>query len=138
MCFRPDIVYVTSQAVYDDWTAFVDETGWLGDTVGFRKHFTALVKSAEEEGNEQQATHWRNVLDFGFRIACSPFSGIEIDGKVIRLDRMPPEAEEFFGGTDDPIQIYIGNPHNLPHEHGQFAITEESMKAINAAYQLCL
>ena len=131
MCHRPDIVYVTTQAVYDDLIAVLDETGLYADCVGFDRHFDALIKTAEELGNEDQATHWRNIRDFGFRTACSPLSGIEINGKIEYWEGV---RDEQIPEPEDIIRVYIGNPLNPPHEPEQDAISKESMKVINAAY----
>ncbi len=132
MCLRPDIVYVITQPIHDDWKAFIEKTGLHGDTVGFNNHWTALIKAAEE-GNEQQAAHWRLVQDFGKRMACSPLSGIEIDGKIER--EFVIEENHWSLEPENIIKIYIGNPLNPPHVPDQPAITQESMKAIAAAYQ---
>jgi len=130
MCLRPDIVFVTTQAVYDDLAAVV-KTGLDGDTVGFDNHLTALIKATEED-NEERATHWRKVQDFGTRLFCSPYSGIEIDGKITR--EFGFNDTDFGVEPEEMIKVYIGNPLNPPHEHQQPKITVESMTAINAEY----
>ena len=83
MCLRPDIIYVTTRKVYDDYVKFVCDTGLDGISYGFSLHFEVLINELENQGDEQQATHWRNVMDLGQRKDCSLLSAVEVDGDLI-------------------------------------------------------
>lgn len=127
MCLRPDIVFVTSQRVYDDYQR-LGNRGLFGCSVGYHQHCDWAIAAATGRNAPDEAEHWRRVKDLGHRADCSPLGGIEVDGKLYRhegVPECPPEAI---------IRVYIGNPNNPPHTHQQPAITQERMASINAAY----
>ena len=126
MCLRPDIIYVTTRKVYDDYVKFVCDTGLDGISYGFSLHFEVLINELENQGDEQQATHWRNVMDLGHRKDCSLLSAVEVDGDLIEGIKIPHWKE-----PENLIKVYIGNPLNPPHTCQQNAITVESMEIIN-------
>lgn len=127
MCLRPDVVFVTSQAVFDDYQALSDR-GLYGVTNGYHRHCEAQISAALKRGDAAAASHWRLVQDFGHRYDCSPLGGVEIAGVLHRdpaLPPCPPEAR---------VRLYIGNPDNPPHENHQPAVTKSSMARVNAGY----
>lgn len=125
MCLRPDIVFVTTPAVYADYQR-LGEQGLFGCTNGYHKHCDEAIAQAGD--NAELANHWRDVKDLGHRADCSPLGGVEVDGVLHRLPGMPECPPE------EIIRVYIGNPYNPAHEHQQPAITKARMAVFNARY----
>ncbi len=133
MCIRPDITYVTTQAVVDTTELFVEKTGLNGELMGFDCLITAIINVAEQAGDINKAKHWRQVRDFGMRHHCSPMSAWEVDGKTHREQSFIPES--WIPDAEDMIRVYIGNPLNPQHRPQQLEISIESMESINAGYE---
>lgn len=81
--FCPDVVFVVSQSVWDDFTILRNK--WeLSSVRGFYQDCSAWEKSAIKDGDLIKALHWRAVSELAARYSNSPLSAIEIQGQLFR------------------------------------------------------
>ncbi len=120
MCLRPDIIYVVTQPVWDDFVALRDIWLWP-DSGGFFDACEAHCARAREASDQDAERHWLMVQELAVRYGCSPLSGVEIDGKSFWEDPKPGFRPEHY----TLIRLVIGDPDNPPHEHGQWNIVPE-------------
>jgi len=126
MCLRPDISYVVSEIVWMEYCR-LESDNIYGMTASFYHLCNDRVTAAEAAGNAELASHWTQVLDIGSRHCCSPLSPVEVNGRrVYELDFPVPEEER--------VRVYIANPKNPEHQHGQGNITRASMHELNRVW----
>lgn len=126
MCLRPDISYVVSEIVWMEYCR-LENDGIHGMTAAFYHLCNDRITAADAAGNTELTDHWTQVLDIGARHCCSPLSPVEVNGKrVHELDFPIPDK--------DRVRVYIANPNNPAHQHGQGNITQTSMRELNRAW----
>ncbi len=109
MCIRPDIIYVVSQAVYDEAINLLETYGPLSN--GYHNYCEDQIKSST---TEEVRHHWEMVDDFGLRACCSPLSSIEVNGVITHRDDTAKNMCD-----DQRTRLVIGDPDTPPHIDGQ-------------------
>lgn len=130
---RPDICYVLSLEVWLEYCR-LEQLNLHGCSVGFHNFCLERIGEAQAAKDSRLEHHWEQVLDFGNRHVCSPLSRVEVEGTYVY--DLGAEDDRFQVQEAYCVRVYIDNPDNPQHQHGQCNITVESMAAINRAYQL--
>lgn len=86
--YRPDLAFVVTGAVWQDFLRVREETG-DALCLGFLRTCEANIKEAEDAGDNERARHWQAVQNLAYHYGISFISAVEVDGRIIR------ECEKF-------------------------------------------